>query len=193
MPIDGWWITGMMDGEGSFVAGLYADKRGSQVREQLVVQFRLAQRADDADVALKLFEYFRCGKMNFEERVNPNPRYVFQLTSKEDLEVLIAHLDRFPLQSKKARDYEIWLPIARVFMQPRGVWLKQKEWVRAQCEALKAVRAFAPAAVDAAKAQFGGFLFRGGKRTWRFFGSVCSTPGCTKVHYAKGLCRTCQP
>ncbi len=182
----------MIDGEGSFVAGLYMQRTSTKhEREQLQVQFRLAQRADDVGVPLRLFDYFGCGKMNFEDRVDPNPRYVFQLTSKEDLKVLIKHVEKFPLQSKKAIDYAFWLPIAQLYLGERGGWQDKREFIRELCETLRDCRKFdpklVPKLVEDAQRDLGTFLYRGGKKTWRMYDPICSIGSCGQKHYAPWL------
>jgi len=181
---NGWWVTGMIDGEGSFVAGLY-EQRG---REQLQIQFRLAQRADDWGVGALLVRYFGCGKMHLEDRVQPNPRYIFQLASKPELRVLIDHLAQFPLQSKKRLDSDIWVALAEVYLASRGGWGERKEWVRQECLRLQEVRAFDPSVVGQAEQKLGAELFRGGRKTWRLFDRRCSVEGCNRKHFGLGFC-----
>jgi uncharacterized protein (UPF0297 family) len=77
------------------------------------------------------------------------------MKSKADFPALIAHLERFPLRSKKRKDYEIWLPIVQVYLSGRGAWVPKMEWIKEQCRRLKRARDFDERAVRDAEASLG--------------------------------------
>lgn len=124
-PSFGWWITGLTDGEGCFYANLSfrekATKAGALVPcVELEAQFAIALRADDAATLSKVLAHFKCGKIankfssaeapsRLRQGIKPSPMRRFIVRKPIDLiERVIPHFDSYPLQSKKARDFEIW-------------------------------------------------------------------------------------
>jgi len=163
-PIYGWWVTGLSDGEATFYAGLNfrpkRTKKGSLVDcVELDIRYAVALRADDAEVLLKLKEYFGCGRITYRDtakypsnrkRKQVNPQFLFQVRDPRELVAsVVPHFERFPLQSKKVEDFEIWraiLVFATDELLGRKGWLRlfpdKVEHLREQCSKLSNVKKF---------------------------------------------------
>jgi hypothetical protein len=145
-PIDGWWVTGLVDGEGCFYADLsFRTKKTKTGREvscvELDAQFSVVLRADDGDTLIKLQQYFGCGKVNWKASCvnapssikagmkDPKPQRRFMIRNVEVLsEVVIPHFEKYPLQSKKARDFETWKSIiefSKSYLRGKKGWLRR--------------------------------------------------------------------
>lgn len=93
-----WFWTGLIDAEGSFTLSLTKDSKYSTGwRVKLV--FSLGSNRRDKAILEKLHAYFGVG--NIYEQTTDLVRY--HVTSLKDLAVIITHLDKFPLISKKKK------------------------------------------------------------------------------------------
>lgn len=125
--VSGWWVTGLVDGEGCFYSSLRF-RSGSQAFKgrggrrypsmEFQARFEILMRADDAGTLKKVETFFGVGSVSKFKRdlkrsgksgSNPNPSVEYRCGSLGDLRsVIVPHFERFPLQSKKRVDFEIW-------------------------------------------------------------------------------------
>jgi hypothetical protein len=121
-PSFGWWVTGLIDGEGCFYASYSIKEKLSPsgrihrcFNQYIGLQVQL--RADDRETLEKLVAYFGVGavrekpvsKRRRAQIPGANPSVTLRVESLDDLvEKVIPHFDRFPLQSKKSQDYDLW-------------------------------------------------------------------------------------
>lgn len=105
----GWYLTGLTDGEGCFALtrSLVKGKRFPK----WCTKFNITMRADETKNLRALARRMGCGTL-YEHRqpgVPGNPVTCWSVFRREVLaQVVIPHFERFPLQCKKARDFEIW-------------------------------------------------------------------------------------
>jgi hypothetical protein len=90
------WFAGFADGESHF--GI--DRRGAP-------RFMIALRLDDLGILEALCVTFG-GNVSLAMTRLPHPNASWCVSGKRDLPGLVRYFDRFPLRSKKARDYVIW-------------------------------------------------------------------------------------
>lgn len=100
----GHWLSGFTDGEGCFSLATNCTRRPLQPL------FRLGLRGDDAAILNLVWSYLRCGAVRLRQpRTQVNPVCSFEVWNTTELaQVVVPHFDRFPLRSKKARDFVIW-------------------------------------------------------------------------------------
>lgn len=161
LPVKGWWVTGLADGESSFVATLTYRSRETATGRSIRVadvshRFSIALRADDNATIEKLFRYFGCGhvgdKKPPKDKPDANPQRMFRVDAKSDLlSTIVPHFERFPLQSKKAQDFAIWKEIIKfidVELSGTKGWIRRfpekLKQLEAMCQALSATRQFQP-------------------------------------------------
>lgn len=99
------WFSGFTDGEGCFFMKINQD-------ESLSSSFYLTLRDDDIAILHLVISYLQCGRLNKLARKTSSPtkpacRIVVSRLS-DIRNTIIPHFDRFPLRSKKARDFAIW-------------------------------------------------------------------------------------
>jgi hypothetical protein len=101
------WLAGFTDGEGCF---LLVWKRGREKDGPRYVNavFQLTLRADDRPVLAALQTAFGGRLHDAPAGRIGSPSARWMVTHRADRERLIAYFDRFPLRSKKARDYARW-------------------------------------------------------------------------------------
>jgi len=165
----GWWVTGLVDGEGCFYAGLsFRSKKtaaGNSVPcVNLQAELAVALRADDEQVLGKLKSYFGCGVVGNKtsnanapsrrrQGIHPSPMRSFKIRAISDLvSVVIPHFEKYPLQSKKLRDFEVWRSVvefAAAELTGHKGWLRRfpekVETLQELCVDLKNIRKYDPA------------------------------------------------
>jgi hypothetical protein len=163
--VNPWWVSGLIDGEGCFLANWYKDPRPrAKGREYLHVAFTLGLRADDWAPILALVDYFGVGKVHSEWGKRKNPRITFKIHSKPELWKMVGHLKRYPLQSKKRQDADIWCEVAGIYLAGQH-WEREQE-TRELATQLKAVRVYSPAEADQAFEKLSSSMTRKTPKTW---------------------------
>jgi len=164
--LNGWWVTGLVDGEGCFYAGLqHRNKKTSSGNTvacvELDIRLQVALRADDTAVLDRLPSYFGCGIVTNKKFSINAPSVVrlglkgkpvrnFQIRKPQDLlDYVVPHFDKYPLQSKKSRDYAIWkdlLNYASDNLIGRKGWLRrfpnEVDLLGSMCEDLRSLRTY---------------------------------------------------
>ncbi len=174
-PINPWWVTGLVDGEGCFYAALcYRSKPTCTGRAvdcvELDIRLEIALRADDLDAVSKLDRHFgSCGELGIRgEHQTPSARK-HNISAKPQVYLrlrgidvargkIIPHFESFPLQTKKSRDFEIWKSIVdftSTNLSGRKGWLRRfpgaVNELQEMCDHMKAQRSY-----EAGVALFGG-------------------------------------
>lgn len=125
----GHWLAGFIDGEGCFriQCGLSHRRFPSYV-----CTFSLKQRDDDASLLAAIAERTGIGGIR-EDRARPGgskPCVIWRVESKADTMGLVRLLDRYPLRSRKRRDYAIWREAVLYRARDRrgNRWHGQRDW-----------------------------------------------------------------
>lgn len=108
----GWYLTGLTDGEGSFVLSKLQDKRNTRWK-YVTGLFSICLRADDSPGLQALCERMGVGQFNLcsrnHRKPNEKPTAKWTVNKATDLAtVIVPHFDKFPLTLKKARDFSVW-------------------------------------------------------------------------------------
>ena len=110
------YIVGLTDGEGCF----YVETRrpqGFHKTFRVEMHFFIKLREDDKYLLEQVKEFFTCGGIYYQKeyRVNQRNCYRFGITAQNDLhKKLIPFFDKYPLQSKKAKNYLLFRQIAKM-------------------------------------------------------------------------------
>jgi hypothetical protein len=103
----GYWFSGFFDGEGTLLA---MRENGRQLTQKI----QILLRDDDGSVNRWIQESLGCGKIyphavSRKARVKTKPGSMFRIRDVRDLtEIVVPLFDKYPLHSKKAREYPIW-------------------------------------------------------------------------------------
>jgi len=112
-PLDGAYVAGFIDGEGSFSVSIGKHKtlsRGLEVRPE----FEIELRADDREILERIVATIGCGRIYdcSYERYGWYPHVKYKVTSTREMEeILFPFLDSNPLQAKKAKSYVLFKKI----------------------------------------------------------------------------------
>jgi hypothetical protein len=111
----GHWLSGFVDGEGSFMLTLIKLRRRPSYRGIPACRFEICLRQDDYKVLELIRSYWGFGSISepppkvLIPRVGRHPVCRYYSANSELLgRIAVPHFDRFPLRSKKARDFVIW-------------------------------------------------------------------------------------
>lgn len=96
------WLAGLIDGEGSF--NIRA-RKGTSPCCTLTVQLR----ADDRPILEEIRQKTGLGRLeDVSQSGTSAPGVRWAVTRKGDAQALVALLDKYPLRTKKRRDYATW-------------------------------------------------------------------------------------
>ncbi len=116
-PLDGAYIAGFIDGEGSFSISIGKHKtlsRGLEVRPE----FEIELRDDDREILERICVTIGCGRIYdcSYERYGWYPHAKYKVTSTREMEsILFPFLDQNPLQAKKAKSYVLFKEIVLAY------------------------------------------------------------------------------
>lgn len=120
---EGHWLAGITDGEGYFRLGTRKrrlDRYPDRLYHSIEFIYGMTLRADDAPVLHRIQRILKVGYVGFYrprgvmhhplsgEAYPANPRFSFRTAKRLDAGRVIATFQRFPLRSKKLRDFELW-------------------------------------------------------------------------------------
>lgn len=122
---DGHWIAGLTDGEGCFYLAV-RDRPGGHRGVQWT--FKLALRDDDSGVTHHLMELLGIGRVTTKRAMSGRPSGLTQylVDRMDEVAQLVAFFRRFPLRSKKRRDFEIWAAAFERWESVRGQTLRRR-------------------------------------------------------------------
>ena len=115
------YVTGFIDGEGSFSISIGKHrtlKRGFEVRPE----FEIELRADDRDILERILITIGCGRIYdlSYERYGWYPHVKYKITSIRDMkEYLFPFLDAYPPQAKKAEVYRLFKEIVLMMLEKK--------------------------------------------------------------------------
>ena len=109
------YITGLVDGEGSFNVHVWTPE--SSVRRRALVELRFYLKLIDKDkiVLEELQTFFQCGKIYQQKDYRPNHQHCnrFEVFNRKELaEVIVPFFEAHPLRTvSKQRDFELFKQI----------------------------------------------------------------------------------
>jgi hypothetical protein len=101
--LDPWFITGLVDAEGSFMLGFFKSdtyKMGYQIQ----AIFKMALHSKDLDLLFQVQKFFGIGKITKHGETTSQ----YTVKSLKDLEIIISHFDNYPLLGQKWADYTLF-------------------------------------------------------------------------------------
>ena len=99
--LDPWYVTGFCDGEAAFTF--------SRSGNAFVLYFSICQRNDNREIIEKVQRYFKgIGTIYIRKEHDA----YFRVCRQDELTRVIAHFDKFPLQSNKKDVYKLWREMA---------------------------------------------------------------------------------
>lgn len=114
--IDPNYISGYVDGEGSFLVS-FSPREKILIGLEARPSFSVSQRQDRSEVLYLMKSYFGCGTIRFSRR-DQTKRY--EVRSLKDLiERVIPHFRKFPLLSSKNKDFRLFCKICEMMKEGR--------------------------------------------------------------------------
>ncbi len=107
-----WYITGFVEGEGTFHVALYHDPR-MKFGIKIIPEFHVNQSYLRINTLQEIQRYFECGyiKENHKNRIK-DVTYVYVVRDRNDLQKkIIPFFHRYPLLSDKMKSFELFAKI----------------------------------------------------------------------------------
>lgn len=130
-----YYVTGLVEGEGSFYVGILPKKLG-EVEWEVRPSFSLSQSWKNRGIVFKLKDFFGCGFVRPSKRDNTVKYEVRGL--RELKEKILPHFEKYPLEGEKRKDFKIFKEIIK--MMERKEHLKKEGLLRIIGEAIKMTR-----------------------------------------------------
>ena len=111
-----WYISGLTDGEGCFSLLLDDRVRPRRKRQDMPTpsaSFAINLRRDDDGILKLIRSFFQCGSLVYG---GTTQQCTLRFRKLDDLEVIVAHFDRFNLFAKKKEDFKIWREGVRLML-----------------------------------------------------------------------------
>ena len=108
--LDGWYVTGLSEGEGCFQVSFSLRKR-LRVGIETRPSFSLSLNQRDLHLLQSVQRYFGCGGIRYSQT---DRTYKYEVRSIGDLmHKVIPHFERYPLQGAKKEDFRRFVSICR--------------------------------------------------------------------------------
>jgi hypothetical protein len=107
---DPYWITGFVDGEGTFDIKIYSSKTNVGFAVQL--RFRIPQHERDTKLIELLMKYFNSGSIEKHTKYPAVTLVINKFTAIT--EIIIPFFESYPLEGVKKNDYLDWYSVARL-------------------------------------------------------------------------------
>lgn len=101
--LDPWFITGLVDAEGSFMLGFFKSDT-YRMGYQIQAIFKIALHSKDLDLLSQVQKFFGLGKITKHGETSSQ----YTVKSLKDLETIIAHFENYPLLGQKWADYTLF-------------------------------------------------------------------------------------
>ncbi len=122
----GHWLAGFADGEGTFTIDRH---HGSETGWCYAPRFTLVLRDDDSSILFECKEKTGLGNLRAASHKIGQPQLMWTVNNKSDVMSLVRIFDRYPLRSKKARDFTIWRQAVSLWQDVRtggrGGWSRR--------------------------------------------------------------------
>ncbi|MEW6680122.1 MAG: LAGLIDADG family homing endonuclease [bacterium] len=106
-----YYITGLVDGEGSFSV-FFSLKRRLKTGIEVRPSFSVSLNERDIETLKKIREYFKVGGIRFSKR---DRCYKYEVRSIKDLRrTIIPHFIKYPLQTSKQKDFEAFKKVCEM-------------------------------------------------------------------------------
>jgi len=117
MPLNPWYISGLVEGEGCFCIGISKHKT-KKLGFDARLMFEIEMIIDDKPLLTKLRKFLRCGQiyqLNYE-RYGWRPHVKFAVKKFDDIQKrVIPFFLKYKLQGKKGKDFLLFCRAAKIF------------------------------------------------------------------------------
>lgn len=110
-----WYISGLVDGEGSFHIAFYQDLR-MNTHLKIIPEFHLSQNASSKYVLQDIQTFFRCGIIKINHRGHKSDHtYVLVVRNRDDLwRKIIPFFQKYNLRTEKRNDFKIFSIVVKI-------------------------------------------------------------------------------
>ena len=110
-----WYISGFVDGEGSFHIAIYKDLK-MKINLKIIPEFHISQNASSRIVLEQIQEMLKCGNIKENHRGRESDKTcVLVVRNREDLlKKVIPFFERYQLRTTKAQDFQTFAKVVNM-------------------------------------------------------------------------------
>ena len=113
------WISGFLDGEGCFHVSIYM--KSLNKKYYVKPQISIGIHRKDVSILELIINNLGIGKINYKHGVNS---VQLKVNSLDEIETVIAHLDKFPLRTKKCADFLLFKEVIHLIKMKEHLTIK---------------------------------------------------------------------
>ena len=117
--VDPNWISGFLDGEGCFHVSIY--KKSLNKKYYVKPQISIGIHRKDLSILELIINNLGVGKINYKHGLNS---VQLKVNSLDEIETVIAHLDKFPLRTKKCADFLLFKEVIHLIKMKEHLTIK---------------------------------------------------------------------
>ena len=143
LPLSGWYVSGFVDGEGSFVF-FFSPRKDIKLGEELNLDFQIELHHEDREILQRIQLTLGCGhinELNYKRYPSWSPHVKYRVGKIDDLyHKLCPFFTKYPLQAKKRRNFEIFKEAVAIKYQKLHLakeGMERLKELRCQIEKLK--------------------------------------------------------
>ncbi len=111
MKLNPWYVTGLVEGEGTFSVN-FNKRRRLKVGIETKPSFSVTLHRRDLNLLKGLRAFFGCGAIRYSRA---DGTYKYEVRSVKDLaKKIVPHFEKYPLAGSKAEDFEKFAEIVRL-------------------------------------------------------------------------------
>ena len=114
-----WFITGLVDAEGSFSC-IIKRNTASRLKWRIEVVFQIGLHTKDLKLLEQIKAYF--GDVGVIAKSEANNMCAFRVTSlKQIASAVLPHFAKYPLKTQKGADFQLWLDIVNIMLNVKSL------------------------------------------------------------------------
>lgn len=146
------WLAGLVDGEGCFQVKHQENSGRRRLYRRWQIELTISLRDDDRPMLEMIRKELGRGSSYPHARAtnpqhpNSKPRHMLRFDNALDTRFIVALFERYPLRSKKRREFELWARARNEFNKP--VLARDEKYLRYLSQAIRNLKKYEESVIE---------------------------------------------